>query len=183
MQFKEKSIVMTAPEIRRTLTRLAHEIIERNSGTENLALVGIHRRGVPLCQRIAQHIETHEGKDVAQAAIEVTLYRDDLTTIAAQPVVKTRELGIEVAGKNIVLIDDVLFTGRTVRASMNALFEYGRPARIQLCVLVDRGWRELPIEATYVGRIVQTASFELVEVRLEEVDGEEKVVLVEKVPA
>jgi pyrimidine operon attenuation protein/uracil phosphoribosyltransferase len=170
---------MGPKEIDRTLVRLAHEILERNEGTDNLALVGIHRRGVPLAERIAKHILLHEGKDIPVAAIEVTLYRDDLTTIAAQPVVKTKELDIEIAGQTIILVDDVLNSGRTARASMNALFDYGRPAKVHFCVLIDRGGRELPIEATYAGRQVLTTPAEFVEVRLQEVDGEERVVIVE----
>lgn len=180
MKFKDKRELMSAAEMDRTLARLATEVVERNGGAEGLSLVGIHRRGVPLARRLAGKIEQQEKAQVPVAELEVTLYRDDLTTIAAQPVVKTRALGIEVTGRNIVLVDDVLYTGRTVRASMNALFEFGRPARVQLCVLVDRGWRELPLEASYTGREVQTAKNEIVEVRLKEVDGEEQVMLVER---
>ncbi len=180
MKFRDKRALMEADEIDRTLTRLATEILERQGGTNNLALVGIHRRGVPLARRLAERIEKQEKKPVELAEIEVTLYRDDLSTIAAQPVVKTRDIRIEVTGKDLILVDDVLYTGRTIRASMNALFDYGRPAHIQLCVLIDRGWRELPLEANYTGRTVQTSANEIVEVRLQEVDGEEQVMLVER---
>ena len=180
MRFKDKRELMSAEDIDRTLTRLATEIIERQGGTDGLALVGIHRRGVPLAERLAAKINQQEKVKVPLASLEVTLYRDDLTTIAAQPVVKTQDIGIEVTGQSVILVDDVLYTGRTVRASMNALFQFGRPARVQLCVLVDRGWRELPVEASYVGREVQTTADEIVEVRLKEVDGDEQVMLVER---
>ena len=171
---------MSAAEIDRTLMRLAHEIVERNSGIDQVALVGIRRRGVPLAERLAARIEQAEKK-VPVATIDVTLYRDDLSTVAPQPVVKTKDLGVPVDGRTLILVDDVLYTGSTIRASMNALFSYGRPARVHLCVLIDRGWRELPIEANYVGRNVQTAANEIIEVRLREVDSEERVLLVEKV--
>ena len=180
MRFKDKRELMAAGEIDRALTRLATEIVERNGGAGGLALIGIHRRGVPLAERLSAKIEQQEKVKVPLASLEVTLYRDDLTTIATQPVVKTQDIGIEVTGWNVILVDDVLYTGRTVRASMNALFQFGRPARVQLCVLVDRGWRELPLEASYVGRKVQTTASEIVEVRLKEVDGIEQVMLVER---
>ena len=172
---------MSAAEIDRTLMRLANEIVERNSGIDQVALVGIRRRGVPLAERLAARIEQTVKKKVLVATIDVTLYRDDLSTVAPQPVVKTKDLGVAVDGRTLILVDDVLYTGRTIRASMNALFSYGRPARVHLCVLIDRGWRELPIEANYVGRNVQTAANEIIEVRLQEVDSEERVLLVEKV--
>lgn len=173
---------MSAAEIDRTLVRLAHEIVERNGGVDGLVLVGIRRRGVPLAQRLAQRIEQIEKTAPPVGILEVTLYRDDLSTVGPQPVVKKEPLGADVTGKMVVMLDDVLYTGRTTRAAMNALFEHGRPARVQLCVLIDRGWRELPIEATYVGRHVQTAANEIIEVRLQEVDNEERVMLVEKLP-
>ena len=172
---------MSAAEIDRTLMRLAHEIVERNSRIDQVALVGIRRRGVPLAERLAARIEQTVKKKVLVATIDVTLYRDDLSTVAPQPVVKTKDLGVAVDGRTLILVDDVLYTGRTIRASMNALFSYGRPARVHLCVLIDRGWRELPIEANYVGRNVQTAANEIIEVRLQEVDSDERVLLVEKV--
>ncbi len=180
MEIREKAQLMSAAEIDRTVVRLAHEIIERNGGIEGLVLVGIHRRGVPLAQRIAEKIKQYENQAPPVAALDVKLYRDDLTEVDHQPVVKTKDLGVDITAKNVVLLDDVLYTGRTIRASMNALFDYGRPARVQLCVLIDRGWRELPVEATYIGRHVQTAANEIIEVRLQEIDSEEKVVLVEK---
>ena len=181
MKIREKGQLMSAAEIDRTLMRLAHEIVERNSGIDQVALVGIRRRGVPLAERLAARIEQAEKKKVPVATIDVTLYRDDLSTVAPQPVVKTKDLGVAVDGRTLILVDDVLYTGRTIRASMNALFSYGRPARVHLCVLIDRGWRELPIEANYVGRNVQTAANEIIEVRLREIDSEERVLLVEKV--
>ncbi|MCH6554052.1 MAG: bifunctional pyr operon transcriptional regulator/uracil phosphoribosyltransferase PyrR [Acidobacteria bacterium] len=181
MKIREKGQLMSAAEIDRTLMRLAHEIVERNSRIDQVALVGIRRRGVPLAERLAARIEQTVKKKVLVATIDVTLYRDDLSTVAPQPVVKTKDLGVAVDGRTLILVDDVLYTGRTIRASMNALFSYGRPARVHLCVLIDRGWRELPIEANYVGRNVQTAANEIIEVRLQEVDSEERVLLVEKV--
>jgi pyrimidine operon attenuation protein/uracil phosphoribosyltransferase len=182
MPIREKAQLMSAAEIDRTLVRLAHEIVERNQGGDNVALIGIVRRGVPLSQRLADRIENIEKRKVPLGRLEITLYRDDLSTVGPQPVVKQRQLEFSVDGKTVILIDDVLYTGRTIRAAMNALFECGRPARVQLCVLIDRGWRELPIEATYVGRQVQTAANEIIECRLREVDNEERVMLVEKLP-
>ena len=173
---------MSAEEIDRTLLRLAYEVVERNNGIDEVVLVGIRRRGVPLAHRLATRIARVENREVPVATLEVTLYRDDLTMIAPQPVVKSKNLEVGVDGRTAVLVDDVLYTGRTIRASMNALFDYGRPARVQLCVLIDRGYRELPIEASYVGRLVHTAPKEIVEVRLQEVDSEERVVLVEQEP-
>ncbi len=181
MQIREKNQLMSAAEIDRTLVRLAHEIVERNSGIADLALVGIRRRGVPLSERLAARLEEIEKAKPLVGTLDVTLYRDDLSTVDVQPVVKQTPLPFPVDGKTVILVDDVLYTGRTIRASMNALFTYGRPARVQLLVLIDRGWRELPIEATYVGRQVQTAANEIIEVRLREVDSEERVMLVEKV--
>lgn len=182
MPIREKNQLMSAAEIDRTLVRLAHEIVERNNGVDNLVLVGIRRRGVPLAERLAARIEQIEKAKVPVGVLEVTLYRDDLSTVGPQPVVKQEPVGVPVDGKTVILADDVLYTGRTTRAAMNALFEHGRPGRVQLCVLIDRGWRELPVEATYVGRHVQTAANEIVEVRLRESDSEERVMLVEKLP-
>ena len=172
---------MSAAEIDRTLVRLAHEIVERNNGIEGLVLVGIRRRGVPLAERLAARIEEMEKHMVPVGILDMTLYRDDLTLVAEQPVVRSTEMSFSVDDKVVVLVDDVLYTGRTTRASMNALFDLGRPRKVQLCVLIDRGWRELPIEATFVGRTVQTSAQEVIEVRLREIDSEERVMVMEKV--
>ncbi|MBI3406281.1 MAG: bifunctional pyr operon transcriptional regulator/uracil phosphoribosyltransferase PyrR [Acidobacteria bacterium] len=182
MKVVEKSQVMSAAEIDRTLQRLAHEIVERTGGTKELALIGIRRRGVPLSQRLAAAIRGFEKVEVPVGILDITLYRDDLSMVAAQPVVQSSEITFSVDDKVLVLIDDVLYTGRTVRAAMNGLFDLGRPKRIELCVLIDRGHRELPIEANFVGRTLQTSDMEIVEVRLNEIDKEERVMLVERVP-
>jgi len=173
---------MAAAEIDRTLSRLAHEIVERNGGTAGLSLIGIRRRGVPLSERLARSIKAMDGSTVPVGTLDITLYRDDLSLVAPQPVVHSSDIPFVVDDAVIILVDDVLYTGRTVRAAMNGLFDLGRPKRIQLCVLIDRGHRELPIEATFVGRNVQTSDTEIVEVRLKETDGEERVMLVERVP-
>jgi pyrimidine operon attenuation protein/uracil phosphoribosyltransferase len=174
---------MSATEIERTLVRLAHEIIEKNNGVEGLGLVGIRRRGVPIAQRLGEIIKRIEKKPVPVGTLDITLYRDDLSTLGPKPVVQKSEIGFPVAGKSISLVDDVLYTGRTTRSAMDALFREGRPLRVQLCVLIDRGHRELPIEAAFVGREVQTSQNEIIEVKLQEVDSAEKVLLMEKVSA
>jgi pyrimidine operon attenuation protein/uracil phosphoribosyltransferase len=175
---------MSASEVERTLIRLAHEILEKNNGSQDLALVGIRRRGVPLAERLAKIIQRIEKKPVPVGTLDIRLYRDDLSlderTQDSKPVVQKSEIGISVAGKSVVLIDDVLYTGRTTRAAMDALFREGRPKRLQLCVLIDRGHRELPIEAAFIGRTVQTTENQIIEVKLREVDGAEKVLLMEK---
>lgn len=177
---REKKLLMSGSEIERTLVRLAHEIVEKNNGVANLGLVGVRRRGVPLAERLARHIAQIERTKVPVGTLDITLYRDDLSTVGPKPVVQKSELGIGVDDKDIVLIDDVLYTGRTTRAAMDALFDHGRPRRVQLCVLIDRGHRELPIEAAFVGRHFQTTSNEVVEVRLKEIDDSEQVRLMEK---
>jgi len=171
---------MSASEIERTLVRLAHEIVEKNNGSEDLALVGIRRRGVPLAERIAKIIQRIEKKPVLVGTLDITFYRDDLSTLDVKPVVHPTQLEIPITGKSVVLVDDVLYTGRTTRAAMDALFRSGRPRRLQLCVLIDRGHREFPIDAAFVGRIVQTAENQIVEVTLSEVDDTEKVLLLER---
>lgn len=176
-----KSQLMTASEIDRTLVRLAHEVLEKTTDHDNLAFIGIKRRGVPLATRLAAKIKDLEGREVPTGALDINLYRDDLTTVGAAPVVNSTAIPFDVTGKDIILTDDVLYTGRTIRAALEALFKEGRPARVQLLVLIDRGWRELPIEARYVGRMVQTSANEIVEVKLQEIDQIEKVLLVEKV--
>ncbi len=176
---------MSASEVERTLIRLAHEILEKNNGVEDLALVGIRRRGVPLAQRLAKIIQRIEKKPVLLGTLDITLYRDDLSmndlsTLDSKPVVHKSEMEIPITDKSVVLVDDVLYTGRTTRAAMDALFRAGRPRRLQLCVLIDRGHRELPIEAAFIGRRVQTTENQIIEVKLREVDDAEKVLLMEK---
>jgi len=177
---REKAQIMSASEIERTLVRLAHEMIEKNNGIGDLGLVGIRRRGVPIAQRLASIIQRIEKEPVPVGTLDITLYRDDLSTLGPKPVVQQTEIGFDITDKSIVLVDDVLYTGRTARAAMDALFRHGRPRLVQLCALIDRGHRELPIEAMYVGRKVQTTSREIVEVKLREVDDTEKVLLVER---
>ncbi len=167
--------IMTADEIRRATIRLSHEIVERQAGTDGLLLIGIHRRGVPLARRIAAAISENEGVDVPVGALDITFYRDDLSMIAQQPVVKGTELPSGIDGKTVVLVDDVLYTGRTIRAAMDALVDFGRPQAIRLAVLVDRGHRELPIRPDHVGKNVPTSREEQVRVRLVETDGEDGV--------
>jgi len=174
-----KAVLMNRAEVNRALTRIAHEIVERNKGAENLALVGIHTRGVPLAERLATLIASFEGASPPLGQLDITLYRDDLSEIALQPVVKRTEVPFDVRGRNIVLCDDVLYTGRTARAALGALTDMGRPAVIQYAVLVDRGHRELPIRADFVGKNVPTSRGEVVKVKLLPTDGEESVELLE----
>jgi pyrimidine operon attenuation protein / uracil phosphoribosyltransferase len=181
MRIVEKSQLMTATEIDRTLQRLAHEIIEKSGGTANLVLIGVRRRGVPLANRIAKAMRGIDGVDVPVGTLDITLYRDDLSKIAAHAVLQSSDIPFTVDDKDLVLVDDVLYTGRTVRAAMNGLFDLGRPKRVRLCVLIDRGHRELPIEAAFIGRTVQTSDAEIIEVRLNEIDQEERVMVVERV--
>jgi len=178
---REKTQLMSASEMDRTLVRLAHEILEKSPEHEHLAFIGIRRRGVPIAQRLAQKIEALEGRKIPVGELDIQLYRDDLSTVGARPVVSGTQIGFSVKEMDVVLMDDVLYTGRTVRAALDALFEHGRPARVQLLVLIDRGHRELPIEAQYTGRKVPTSGREIVEVKFREIDGVEKVMLVEKV--
>ena len=176
----EKSQLMSASEIDRTLVRLAHEILERTADLDKLAFIGIRRRGVPLAQRLSQKIEVLEHRKIPVGILDINLYRDDLSTVSHTPVLNSTDIPFSVVGKDIILMDDVLYTGRTIRAALDALFDQGRAARVQLLALIDRGHRELPIEARYVGRMVQTTANEIIEVKFQEIDGMEKVLLVEK---
>ena len=180
-QLREKSQIMSASEIDRTIVRLAHEIVEKNNGADNLGLVGIMRRGVPLAQRLAKILGRIEKMEVPVGTLDITLYRDDLSTIGHRPEVRKSKMEFDIQDKNIILVDDVLYTGRTTRAALDALFDHGRPRRIQLLVLIDRGHRELPIEAGFVGRKVHTTDNEIIEVKFQETDNAEKVLLVERV--
>jgi len=175
----EKARIMDEEAMRRAITRIAHEILEKNKGTEGLVLVGIRRRGVPLAERLAQQIEAIEGRRVPVGSLDITLYRDDLTLRSDHPVVHRTEVPFGLQGKKVVLVDDVLFTGRTVRAAMDAIMDLGRPCLIQLAVLIDRGHRELPIRADYVGKNVPTSRRENVKVKLRETDGEDAVIIAE----
>ena len=176
-----KGRLMSASEVERTLVRLAHEIVEKSNGSEGLALVGIKRRGVPLAERLGKLISGIEKRPVATGVLDIQFYRDDLSTADVRPVVTPGAIGIEIEGRDVILCDDVLYTGRTIRAALDALFDHGRPRRVQLCVLIDRGHRELPVEATYTGRHIPTSSREIIEVKFQEVDNDEQVLLVERV--
>ncbi len=177
MKIVRKAIVMDSVQLRRTIMRIAHEIVEKNRGIKDLILVGIRKRGLPLAERIASAIERIEGTKVPVGVLDITLYRDDVQMIASMPVVGKTEIGSDITDRTIVLVDDVLFTGRTVRAALDELTDFGRPKAIQLAVLVDRGHREYPIRADFVGKNVPTSSTETVKVLLSETDDEEKVVL------
>ena len=176
-----KGRLMSASEVERTLVRLAHEIVEKSNGSEDMALVGIKRRGVPLAQRLGKLISAIEKRTVDTGVLDIQFYRDDLATVDVRPVVTPGAIGFDIEGRDIVICDDVLYTGRTVRAALDALFDHGRPRRVQLAVLIDRGHRELPIEASYVGKRVPTSSREIIEVKFREVDNDEQVLLVERV--
>lgn len=180
MDWREKAEILDASAIRRALVRIAHEILERGRQGERLALVGIRTRGAPLARRLAAAIEEIEGFSCPVGELDITLYRDDLSRIGPAPVVHQSQVPFPVGEKRIVLVDDVLYTGRTARAAMDAVMDLGRPARIQLAVLVDRGHRELPIRADFVGKNVPTSQQEMINVRLQETDGEERVVILER---
>jgi pyrimidine operon attenuation protein/uracil phosphoribosyltransferase len=177
-----KKIIMTAADIRRTLARIAHEIMERNRSIEHLVLVGMRTRGVPLARRLAANIASFEGTEVPVGALDFSLYRDDLSSLDLQPVVKRTDIPVSIDGKAIVLVDDVLYTGRSTRAAMDALIDLGRPRSIQLAVLVDRGHRELPLRADYVGKNVPSSRGEEVRVHLRETDDIDEVAIIPTLP-
>jgi len=173
-----KKIIMTPEDIRQTLARIAHEIIERNKTIEHLILVGMRTRGLPLAKRLAAYIEDFEKLKIPVGALDISLYRDDLTSLNLQPVVKRTDIPVNIDDKAIVLVDDVLYTGRSTRAAMDALIDLGRPQSIQLAVLVDRGHRELPIRANYVGKNIPSSRHEEIQVQLEETDGIDEVAII-----
>jgi pyrimidine operon attenuation protein/uracil phosphoribosyltransferase len=175
--FKEKAEIVDAVEMRRMITRISHEIVERNKGTDSLVLVGIRRRGVPLAKRVEERIRKFENAEIPIGMLDITLYRDDLKTIANQPVVGSTDIPFEIDDKVVILVDDVLYTGRTVRAAMDEIIDFGRPRAIQLAVLIDRGHRELPIRADYVGKNVPTSRREIIAVRVAEIDGKDGVAI------
>ncbi|NLW56078.1 MAG: bifunctional pyr operon transcriptional regulator/uracil phosphoribosyltransferase PyrR [Firmicutes bacterium] len=174
-----KAQVMDGENMRRALYRLSHEITERNKGVKDVVLIGIRTRGVPLAQRLAELIKEHEGAEVPVGTLDITFYRDDLTLISPQPVVHRSDVPFDINEKKVVLVDDVLYTGRTVRAALDALIDLGRPSRIQLAVLIDRGHRELPIRADFIGKNVPTSQKEAIRVKLKECDGEDRVIIEE----
>jgi pyrimidine operon attenuation protein/uracil phosphoribosyltransferase len=180
LQIEYKATLMAEDQIRRAVKRISHEIVERNQGVDDIVVVGIRRRGVPLAQRIAAYIEQIEGQSVPVGALDITLYRDDFQTLTRFPQVGKTEINVDITDRIIVLVDDVLSTGRTVRAALDELIDFGRPRQIQLAVLVDRGHREFPIKADYVGKNVPTSETELVEVHLKEIDEEDEVILAER---
>lgn len=177
MEVVEKRRIMDGPALNRSLTRIAHEIIEKNKGVDDLILVGVYRRGVPLAERLAKKIKEIEGKEITVGKLDITLYRDDLTSLGDQPIVHGTEIPSDIVGKKVILVDDVLYTGRTVRAALDAIIDLGRPLSIQLAILVDRGHRELPIRADFVGKNIPTSKDELINVKLAEVEGTDEVVL------
>ena len=178
--YREKARLMDEAAIGRALVRISHEILERNGGAQNMVLIGIRRRGYPLACRIAENIRKIEGVEIEVGEMDITFYRDDLTHKSEQPVVAETALRASVDGKTVVLVDDVLFTGRTVRAALEGIFKLGRPAAVRLAVLIDRGLRELPFRADFVGKNVPTSHAEMISVRLDETDGQESVVILRK---
>ena len=171
-------VIMTEEDIKRTLARIAHELIERNELLEDLILVGMHTRGVPLARRLATNIESFAEAKIAVGTLDISLYRDDLSSLELKPIVKLTDIPATIEGKSIVLVDDVLYTGRSIRAAMDALTDLGRPRLIQLAVLVDRGHRELPIRADYVGKNIPSSKDEEIQVKLKETDGVDEVTIV-----
>lgn len=177
----KKNVIMDGQAIRRALVRIAHEIIEKNKGVKDVVILGIRTRGVPLAQRIAAEVNAIENSKVDVGMLDITLYRDDLSTLSYNPVVHGTDINFDLNGKHVVLVDDVLYTGRTIRAALDAIIDMGRPKSIQLAVLVDRGHKELPIRADYVGKNVPTSQKETIEVVLSETDGEDEVYIGERV--
>lgn len=173
----KKKAIMDAAAMRRALVRIAHEIVERNKGVQNVVLVGIRTRGVPLANRLGKEIQQIEGDKLPVGSLDITLYRDDLSTLGYNPVISETDIDFDLNGKTVILVDDVLFTGRTVRSALDALIDMGRPRAIQLAVMVDRGHKELPIRADYVGKNVPTSNSEAVDVTLAEIDGQDEVSL------
>lgn len=183
MEFQYRATIMDSDQIRRAIKRIAHEIVERNTGVENLVVVGIRRRGVYLAERIATYLESIEKNKVPVGILDITLYRDDFQTMTSKPVIGKTEIKVDITDKVIILVDDVLYTGRTIRAALDELIDFGRPKQIQLAVLVDRGHREFPIKADYVGKNIPTSDKEQVEVHLKEFDDEDEVILGEMMPS
>ncbi len=181
MQLREKAQIMTASEIDRTLVHRVHEIVEKTGGLESLALVGIRRRGVHLAERLAQKIQRLASLPIPVGTLDIHLYRDDISSADNKPVAQPTQIPFPVVGKDVILVDDVLYTGRSSRAALDALFDHGRPRRVRLCALIDRGHRELPIEASFIGKRVTTTDEEIIDVKLQEEDQMEKVLLLEKV--
>jgi pyrimidine operon attenuation protein/uracil phosphoribosyltransferase len=177
MNFVEKAVIMNTSEMNRAIKRMAHEVIEANKGVENLVILGIQRRGVPLARKLAEAIKQVEGTELPQGALDITFYRDDLSTLGPAPKVSSTEMPFDVAGKIIILVDDVLFTGRTVRAALDVIMDWGRPECIRLAVLVDRGHRELPIRPDFVGKNVPTSQREIIKVKVADFDDKEEVVI------
>lgn len=178
-KMREKAMIMDEGAIKRAITRVSHEILEKNKGIDNVVLIGIHTRGIPIANRLAKQIEEIERKTLMIGELDITLYRDDLSTIAKLPVLNGTKIDFDINDKKVILVDDVLYTGRTVRAALDALLDLGRPEFIQLMILVDRGHRELPIRADYVGKNVPTSRKEIIKVNLEETDGKDSVVICE----
>lgn len=180
MKLKEKAVVMTAEDMERALRRMGNEIVERNHGAGDLVIIGIQRRGVYLAGRLREFLRTSEGVKLPLGELDITLYRDDITLLSDQPVVHSTSIPVDINGRRIVLVDDVLYTGRTIRAALEAIGDIGRPACVELLILIDRGHRELPIQPDYLGRAVPTSSQEIVDVRVKELDGEDIAVICAK---
>ena len=182
MPLQEKSHLMTGSEINRTLVHLAHDIVDKTEDLGSVALIGIRRRGVPIAERLAKKIGQISPHTLPVGTLDIEFYRDDLSKVDSKPIVRPSQLTFSITGKDVILVDDVLYTGRTTRAALDALFDHGRPRRVRLCVLIDRGHRELPIEASFVGKRVTTAYLESIEVKLRETDEVEKVLLLQQTP-